>query len=121
MPFPIVSSKWRSWVRATKADRLDTALFSYSGDSGVGKTSFIQRFCTNSFTEAFSATIGVDLQIKMLNINNRIIALQLWDTVRLFLRVIIRDVPSILSGWSRKVRFFHRRPSFTIARSRPPV
>ncbi|CAF0791335.1 unnamed protein product [Adineta steineri] len=52
----------------------------FIGDSGVGKTSFIQRFCTDNFNEAFSATIGVDLQAKMLNIDNRVIALQLWDT-----------------------------------------
>ncbi|CAF4406830.1 unnamed protein product, partial [Adineta steineri] len=52
----------------------------FIGDSGVGKTSFIQRFCTDSFKDSFAATIGVDLQVKMLNIDNRIIALQLWDT-----------------------------------------
>ncbi|CAF3256647.1 unnamed protein product [Rotaria socialis] len=52
----------------------------FIGDSGVGKTSFIQRFCQNQFTETFSATLGVDLQVKMLNIDDRIIALQLWDT-----------------------------------------
>lgn len=52
------------------------------GDSGVGKTSLIQRFCRDTFKESFSATVGVDLQVKMLNIDGRIIALQLWDTVR---------------------------------------
>jgi len=52
----------------------------FIGDSGVGKTSFIQRFCTDNFKDAFAATIGVDLQVKMLNIDNRIVALQLWDT-----------------------------------------
>lgn len=52
------------------------------GDSGVGKTSFIQRFCTDNFKDTFSATIGVDLQVKMLNIDSRVVALQLWDTVR---------------------------------------
>ena len=31
----------------------------------------------------FAATVGVDLQAKMLNIDNRIVALQLWDTVRI--------------------------------------
>ncbi len=56
--------------------------FECLGDSGVGKTSFIQRFCTDSFKDTFSATIGVDLQVKMLNIDTRIVALQLWDTVR---------------------------------------
>jgi len=57
-------------------------LLIFLGDSGVGKTSFIQRFCTDTFKDTFSATIGVDLQVKMLNIDSRIVALQLWDTVR---------------------------------------
>jgi Ras and EF-hand domain-containing protein len=57
-------------------------ILGFLGDSGVGKTSFIQRFCTDNFKDTFSATIGVDLQVKMLNIDSRIVALQLWDTVR---------------------------------------
>jgi hypothetical protein len=67
---------------------------SHSGDSGVGKTSFIQRFCSDTFKEIFAATIGVDLQVKMLNIDNRIIALQLWDTVRkiLYLFLIVYSI-----------------------------
>ncbi len=53
----------------------------FIGDSGVGKTSFVQRFCHDSFRESFNTTIGVDFQVKLLLIENRIIALQLWDTV----------------------------------------
>ena len=30
----------------------------FVGDSGVGKSSFIHRFCNDAFKEAFSATIG---------------------------------------------------------------
>ncbi|CAF3905197.1 unnamed protein product [Rotaria sordida] len=47
-----------------------------NSDSRVEKTSFVQRFCTDNFTKAFSETLGVDLQVKMLNIDNRIVALQ---------------------------------------------
>ncbi len=65
-----------------KQDRFLFLFFLFLGDSGVGKTSFIQRFCTDNFKDTFAATIGVDLQVKMLNIDNRIVALQLWDTVR---------------------------------------
>jgi hypothetical protein len=30
----------------------------FIGDSGVGKTSFVQRFCHNNFRESFNTTIG---------------------------------------------------------------
>nr|XP_047145833.1 EF-hand calcium-binding domain-containing protein 4B isoform X2 [Hydra vulgaris] len=52
----------------------------FVGDSGVGKSSFIYRFCHNDFRPNFSATIGVDFQVKTLEICNNWIALQLWDT-----------------------------------------
>ncbi|XP_057305331.1 putative Ras-related protein Rab-33 [Hydractinia symbiolongicarpus] len=32
------------------------------GDTNVGKTSILTRFCCNSFTEKLSTTIGVDFQ-----------------------------------------------------------
>ncbi len=63
--------------------------YGYLGDSGVGKTSFIQRFCRDNFKENFSATVGIDLQVKMLNIDNQIIALQLWDTVKSKISIFI--------------------------------
>ncbi|XP_042912951.1 ras-related protein Rab-13-like [Parasteatoda tepidariorum] len=52
----------------------------FVGDSGVGKTSILQRFCTNSFKTTYSATVGVDFQIKTLELEGERIALQLWDT-----------------------------------------
>ena len=33
----------------------------FVGDSGVGKSSFIHRFCHNDFKATFSATIGKNL------------------------------------------------------------
>ncbi|XP_045174235.2 EF-hand calcium-binding domain-containing protein 4B-like isoform X2 [Mercenaria mercenaria] len=52
----------------------------FVGDSGVGKSSFIHRFCKSYFKASYAATIGVDFQIKNLPIENQIIVLQLWDT-----------------------------------------
>ncbi|XP_074658091.1 EF-hand calcium-binding domain-containing protein 4B-like isoform X2 [Tubulanus polymorphus] len=52
----------------------------FIGDSGVGKSSFIHRFCTNEFKATFSATIGVDFQVKALIVDRHMVALQLWDT-----------------------------------------
>nr|XP_006813971.1 PREDICTED: ras and EF-hand domain-containing protein-like [Saccoglossus kowalevskii] len=52
----------------------------FVGDSGVGKSSFIYRFCNDSFKSNFSATIGVDFQVKNVIVDHKMIALQLWDT-----------------------------------------
>ncbi|XP_070566562.1 EF-hand calcium-binding domain-containing protein 4B-like isoform X2 [Ptychodera flava] len=52
----------------------------FVGDSGVGKSSFIYRFCKDSFKSNFSATIGVDFQVKNVIVDRKMIALQLWDT-----------------------------------------
>ncbi|KAJ7370588.1 activation of store-operated calcium channel [Desmophyllum pertusum] len=52
----------------------------FVGDSGVGKSSFIHRFCHDSWKPSFTATIGVDFQIKTMSVDGRCIALQLWDT-----------------------------------------
>ncbi|PAA88806.1 hypothetical protein BOX15_Mlig000059g2 [Macrostomum lignano] len=52
----------------------------FVGDSGVGKSSIIHRFCQNSFKSTFSATIGIDFQIKTMCVEEQVIALQLWDT-----------------------------------------
>ncbi|XP_076114408.1 EF-hand calcium-binding domain-containing protein 4B-like isoform X6 [Mytilus galloprovincialis] len=52
----------------------------FVGDSGVGKSSFIHRFCNDNFNPTFSATIGVDFQVKSLNLGGQSIVLQLWDT-----------------------------------------
>lgn len=52
----------------------------FVGDSGVGKSSFIYRFCFEDFRPNFSATIGVDFQVKTIQVNRQWTALQLWDT-----------------------------------------
>ncbi|KAL8601885.1 hypothetical protein ACOMHN_020620 [Nucella lapillus] len=52
----------------------------FVGDSGVGKSSFIHRFCSNTFRATFSATIGVDFQVKPLTVGDNLVVMQLWDT-----------------------------------------
>lgn len=52
----------------------------FVGDSGVGKSSFIHRFCNNHFRASFAATIGVDFQVKALPVGDNMVVLQLWDT-----------------------------------------
>ena len=46
------------------------------GESGVGKTCLLLRFTDDSFT----STIGIDFKIKIINLDNKLIKLQIWDT-----------------------------------------
>ena len=50
------------------------------GDSGVGKTNILTRFCNDQFKETHLATIGVDFNIKNIQIDNKRLKLQIWDT-----------------------------------------
>uniref|UniRef100_A0A8C5M1K0 Calcium release activated channel regulator 2A n=1 Tax=Leptobrachium leishanense TaxID=445787 RepID=A0A8C5M1K0_9ANUR len=50
------------------------------GNSSVGKTAFLRRFCEGSFFPGTSATVGVDYSVKTVTVDNSQIALQLWDT-----------------------------------------
>ena len=50
------------------------------GDSGVGKTNILMRYCDNSFKPTYSSTIGVDFKIKTIQVHEYKIKLQIWDT-----------------------------------------
>ena len=50
------------------------------GDSFVGKTSLIIRFCKDIYEENSLSTIGIDTQKKYLKKDNKKIELQIWDT-----------------------------------------
>jgi Ras-related protein Rab-1A len=50
------------------------------GDSGVGKSSILLRFTDDIYSEAFISTIGVDFKIKTIEVDGKIIKLQIWDT-----------------------------------------
>ena len=50
------------------------------GSSGVGKSSILQRYIQKTFNDSFSSTIGVDFFMKTINIGEKSIKLQLWDT-----------------------------------------
>ena len=50
------------------------------GDSGVGKSNLLARYTLNEFHQESKATVGVELQSKVYNIDGKVIKIQLWDT-----------------------------------------
>lgn len=50
------------------------------GDSGVGKTNCLSRFCRNEFQTNSKPTIGVEFATKQLTIDGDLVKCQIWDT-----------------------------------------
>ncbi|KAJ3451822.1 ras-related protein rab11 [Anaeramoeba flamelloides] len=50
------------------------------GDSGVGKTNLLTRFCRNEFNIGSKMTIGVEFASKTMEIENTTLKAQVWDT-----------------------------------------
>ena len=51
------------------------------GDSAVGKSCLLLRYCENSFQESHLTTIGLDFRLKTVNFEDkRKIKVQIWDT-----------------------------------------
>ncbi|MBA0844539.1 hypothetical protein Goarm_005829 [Gossypium armourianum] len=50
------------------------------GDSAVGKSNLLSRFARNEFDNNSKATIGVEFQTQVVEINGKEIKAQIWDT-----------------------------------------
>lgn len=50
------------------------------GDTNTGKSCLLQRFTDDTYTSDFISTIGVDFKVKTLEIDNKKIKVQMWDT-----------------------------------------
>jgi small GTP-binding protein len=51
----------------------------FLGNSGVGKTTLIQRYLSGSFNESTRLTLGVEFHVKDLIVDNDHVTLQIWD------------------------------------------
>ncbi|KAJ8249936.1 hypothetical protein COCON_G00231520 [Conger conger] len=65
-------------VVTTTPDRLFKIVL--VGNSSVGKTSLLRRFCDDCFHPGTAATVGIDYSVKTVTVENSRVALQMWDT-----------------------------------------
>ena len=49
------------------------------GDSGVGKTSLMNQYVNQKFSNQYKATIGADFLTKEVMIDDRLVTMQIWD------------------------------------------
>lgn len=50
------------------------------GESGVGKSALLLRYCEGVYNTNYISTIGVDFKIKTIEIGEKKVKLQIWDT-----------------------------------------
>lgn len=62
------------------------------GDSGVGKTNLLSRFTRNEFNLDSKSTIGVEFATRSVQVDNKTVKAQIWDTGKnlLFFRYNLR-------------------------------
>ena len=67
-------------MKSNKAEYDCVLKFLVIGDSGVGKTCILLKFCEDSFTNVHLTTIGIDFKLKNIDIGGKKVKLQIWDT-----------------------------------------
>lgn len=50
------------------------------GNSGVGKTNMLLKYCDDNFMTSHLTTIGIDFKIKTILVGKHRVRLQIWDT-----------------------------------------
>merc|ERR1712086_1037225 len=68
-------------ITGTMASRKRTLLkVIILGDSGVGKTSLMNQYVNRKFSKQYKATIGADFLTKEVQVDDRLVTMQIWDT-----------------------------------------
>ena len=63
---------------STKIEPVQTFKILIIGDPGVGKTSLMDRFVHGVFKMNYTATIGIDFKVAIVNIGDYKCRLQIW-------------------------------------------
>ncbi|XP_014246087.1 ras-related protein Rab-13-like [Cimex lectularius] len=50
------------------------------GDSNVGKTCIVHRYCDETYYDTYTSTIGIDFKQKIISVDGIPIKMQIWDT-----------------------------------------
>ena len=50
------------------------------GETRVGKTALIKKYTKDIFGGAYLTTVGIDFQEKIINVEDKVVKLQIWDT-----------------------------------------
>ena len=53
------------------------------GEAGSGKSSILIRYGDNEFSDTYFPTLGVDFKVKMLNVNEKKVKVQIWDAAKI--------------------------------------
>lgn len=54
------------------------------GDASVGKSTLLNYYINRQYNDSNNPTMGVEFATKKVQINDKVIKLQLWDTVLFF-------------------------------------
>ena len=79
---PFIAAAAEIMHRQVSVDEASDYLFKVVliGDSGVGKSNLLSRYTKNEFHLGSKATLGVELAHKTLEIDDKNVRAQIWDT-----------------------------------------
>ena len=91
-------------MKGANQDKLIQFKFLVLGEGKIGKTSLIERYVNKTFKANYIATIGMDIRMKRLEINNRDVNISITDTAgqerfRSITKMFYKGADGILVGF----------------------